>query len=215
MQHNRAGRKLGRTTAHRKSLFRNQLSSLFTYERITTTLPKAKDLRPLAEKMITLGKRGGLHARRLALRTLPEPAAVKRLFDDIAPRFKERAGGYTRILKLGRRPGDGAEMAILEFIDFDFAQRQAEKKVAAKAAEEKKASLLEKAKKLVAGKGGEEKGEKAEKKAEGAEGGEGEAEKKAKPEKPEGHKGPKIKAPRDSGPKGGGSHGGGPRKVGS
>jgi large subunit ribosomal protein L17 len=214
MQHNRAGRKLGRTTAHRKALFRNQLSSLFTHERITTTLPKAKDLRPLAEKMITLGKRGGLHARRLALRTVPEPAAVKRLFDDIAPRFKTRAGGYTRILKLGRRPGDGAEMAILEFIDFDFAQRQAEKKVAQKAAEEKKASLLEKAKKLVAGKGGEEKaekGEKAEKKAEGAEGAEGDIEKKPKPE---GHKAPKFKAP-DSGPKGGGSHGGGPRKVGS
>jgi len=208
MQHNRAGRKLGRTTAHRKSLFRNQLSSLFTHERITTTLPKAKDLRPLAEKMITLGKRGGLHARRLALRNLPEPAAVKRLFDDIAPRFKERAGGYTRILKLGRRPGDGAEMAILEFIDFDFAQRQAEKKVAAKAAEEKKASLLEKAKKLVAGKGGEEKAEKKE----GAEA-EGEAEKKAKPEQP---KAQKFKGPKGAGgPKGGGSHGGGPRKVGS
>ncbi len=210
MQHNRAGRKLGRTTAHRKSLFRNQLSSLFTYERITTTLPKAKDLRPLAEKMITLGKRGGLHARRLALRTLPEPAAVKRLFDDIAPRFKERAGGYTRILKLGRRPGDGAEMAILEFIDFDFAQRQAEKKVAAKAAEDKKASLLEKAKKLVSGKGGEEK------KAEGAEeGAEGEkAEKKAA--RSESHKAPKVKGPRGGGgAKGGGSHGGGPRKVGS
>jgi large subunit ribosomal protein L17 len=209
MQHNRAGRKLGRTTAHRKALFRNQLSSLFSHERITTTLPKAKDLRPLAEKMITLGKRGGLHARRLALRTLPEPSAVKRLFDEIAPRFKERAGGYTRILKLGRRPGDGAEMAILEFIDFDFAQRQAEKKVAQKAADEKKASLLEKAKKLVAGKGGEEKAEKKE----GAEAAEGETEKKAKPEQP---KAQKFKGPKGSGgAKGGGSHGGGPRKVGS
>jgi large subunit ribosomal protein L17 len=210
MQHNRAGRKLGRTTAHRKALFRNQLSSLITHERITTTLPKAKDLRPLIEKMITLGKRGGLHARRLALKTVPEAATVKKLFEEIAPRFKERAGGYTRILKLGRRQGDGAEMAILEFIDFDFAQRQAEKKVAAKAAEEKKTSLLEKAKKLVAGKGGEEKGEKEEKKAEGAE---GDAEKKAKPmETP---KAAKIKGPKGSGPKGGGSHGGGHRKVGS
>ncbi len=209
MQHNRAGRKLGRTTAHRKSLFRNQLSSLITHERIQTTLPKAKDLRPLAEKMVTLGKRGGLHARRLALRSLPEAGTVKKLFEEIAPRFKERAGGYTRILKLGRRPGDGAEMAILEFIDFDFAQRQAEKKVAQKAAEEKKASLLEKAKKLVAGKGGEEK------KAEGGEeGAEGEkAEKKARPES---HKAPKVKGPRGGGgAKGGGSHGGGPRKVGS
>ncbi len=123
MQHNRAGRKLGRTTAHRKSLFRNQLSSLITHERIQTTLPKAKDLRPLIEKMVTLGKRGGLHARRLALKTIPEATTVKKLFEEIAPRFKERAGGYTRILKLGRRQGDGAEMAILEFIDFDFAQR--------------------------------------------------------------------------------------------
>src|SRR5450759_4092118 len=118
MQHNRAGRKLGRTTAHRKSLFRNQLSSLLTHERITTTLPKAKELRPLAEKMITLRKRGGLHARRLAVKTLPDKDAVKRLFDEIAPRFKERVGGYTRIMKLGRRQGDGAEMAILESVSY-------------------------------------------------------------------------------------------------
>jgi large subunit ribosomal protein L17 len=214
MQHNRAGRKLGRTTSHRRALFRNQLASLFTHERITTTLPKAKDLRPLAEKMVTLGKRGGLHARRLALKNLPDPGVVKRLFDEVAPRFASRNGGYTRILKLGRRPGDGAEMAILEFIDFDFAQRQAEKKVAAKAAAEKKETLLDKAKKLVTGKGAEEKAVKAEKpeSAEGAEGGE-KAEKKAKPaEKPHGVKGPR--APKGSGKKGGGTHGGTPRKVG-
>src|SRR5450759_5309939 len=153
MQHNRAGRKLGRTTAHRRALFRNQLASLLQHERITTTLHKAKDLRPLAEKMVTLGKRGGLHARRLALKSVPESDVIQRLFDEIAPRFKERVGGYTRILKLGRRPGDGAEMAIIEFIDFDWAHRQAEKKVAAKAAEAKKQSLLAKAKKLVSGKG--------------------------------------------------------------
>jgi large subunit ribosomal protein L17 len=211
MQHNRAGRKLGRTTSHRRALFRNQLASLFTHERITTTLPKAKDLRPLAEKMVTLGKRGGLHARRLALKNLPDQGAVKRLFDELAPRFASRTGGYTRILKLGRRPGDGAEMAILEFIDFDFAQRQAEKKVAAKAAADKKETLLDKAKKLVAGKGEAEKAEKAE----GAEGAEAEDKgaKKAKPaEKPRGVKGPK--APRGGGKKGGGTHGGTPRKVG-
>ncbi len=218
MQHNRAGRKLGRTTAHRRSLFRNQLASLFTHERIMTTLPKAKDLRPLAEKMITLGKRGGLHARRLALRNLPDKSAVGRLFEEIAPRFKDRIGGYTHILKLGRRPGDGAEMAILEFVDYDFAQRQAEKKVAAKAAAEKKETLLEKAKKLVAGKGGEEKAEKAAagEKAETAEGPETEekAEKKPLPaEKPHGIKGPR--APKGGGKKGGGTHGGTPRKVGS
>ena len=115
MQHNKAGRKLGRTSAHRKALFRNQLDSLFTHERIQTTLPKAKELRPLAEKLVTLGKRGGLHARRLALRDVSQDA-VKRLFDEIAPRFATRPGGYTRIMKLGTRPGDGAEKAILEFV---------------------------------------------------------------------------------------------------
>lgn len=215
MQHNRAGRKLGRTTAHRKALFRNQLSSLITHERIQTTLPKAKDLRPLIEKMITLGKRGGLHARRLALKTIPEATTVKKLFEEIAPRFKERAGGYTRIMKLGRRQGDGAEMAILEFIDFDWAHRQAAKKVAAKAADEKKQSLLEKAKKLVSGKGDD----KAEKKGDAAEGGDDaekadKAEKKAKApgEKKKGYTAPK--GPRGSGPKSGGSHGGGKRKTG-
>ena len=212
MQHNRAGRKLGRTTAHRKALFRNQLSSLITHERIQTTLPKAKDLRPLIEKMVTLGKRGGLHARRLVLKTIPEAPTVKKLFNDIAPRFKERAGGYTRILKLGRRPGDGAEMAILEFIDFDWAHRQAEKKVAAKAAEEKKASLLEKAKKLVSGKGGEEKGEKAEKKAEGAE---PEAERRRPCLPPRRRRATRRRRARGApAPRAAATHGGTPRKVG-
>jgi large subunit ribosomal protein L17 len=193
-------------------LFRNQLSSLITHERIQTTLPKAKDLRPLIEKMVTLGKRGGLHARRLALKTIPEATTVKKLFEEIAPRFKERAGGYTRIMKLGRRQGDGAEMAILEFIDFDWSHRQAEKKVAAKAAEEKKASLLERAKKLVSGKS-EGKGEGKGETAEGAEG-EDKAEKKAKApvEKKKGYTAPK--GPKGSGPKSGGSHGGGKRKTG-
>jgi large subunit ribosomal protein L17 len=212
MQHNRAGRKLGRTTSHRRALFRNQLASLFTHERILTTLPKAKDLRPLAEKMVTLGKRGGLHARRLALKNVPDAGVIRKLFDEIAPRFKDRVGGYTHILKIGRRPGDGAEMAILEFVDYDFAQRQAEKKVAAKAAAEKKETLLEKAKKLVAGKGADEKAEKAEKAESAAGEGEEKAEKKAHVEKPHGVKGPR--APKGSGKKGGGTHGGTPRKVG-
>ena len=123
MQHNRAGRKLGRTSAHRKALFRNQLTSLFLHERIQTTLSKAKELRPLAEKLVTLGKRGGLHARRLALRDVSQDAARK-LFEEIAPRFTTRPGGYTRILKRGQRQGDAAENAILEFVDFDFAQRR-------------------------------------------------------------------------------------------
>jgi large subunit ribosomal protein L17 len=212
MQHNRAGRKLGRTTSHRRALFRNQLASLLTHERITTTLPKAKDLRPLAEKLITLGKRGGLHARRLALKSVPDSDVIRKLFEEIAPRFKDRVGGYTHILKLGRRPGDGAEMAIIEFVDYDFAQRQAEKKVAAKAAAEKKESFLDKAKKLVSGKGGEDKTDKAGKTEAPAAEGEEKAEKKPRVQKPRGVKGPR--APKGSGKKGG-THGGTPRKVGS
>ncbi len=216
MQHNRAGRKLGRTTAHRRALFRNQLASLLKHERITTTLHKAKDLRPLAEKMVTLGKRGGLHARRLALKSVPEADVIQRLFDVVAPRFKERSGGYTRILKLGRRPGDGAEMAIIEFVDYDFSERRAKKVQAEKAAAEKKETLLEKAKKLVTGKAGSEKAAGDE-----AAGGDGpKADKKAKTEKapkpPKASKVPKaIKAPKPpSGGKKGPTKGGTPRKVG-
>ena len=153
MQHNRAGRKLGRTSAHRKALFRNQLDSLFTHERIKTTLPKAKELRPLAEKLVTLAQEG--RPPRAAPRRCATSSqdAAKRLFDEIAPRFATRPGGYTRILKLGQRPGDAAEMAIIEFVDFDFAQRRAEKKAAEKVATEKKESLLDKARRLVTGKG--------------------------------------------------------------
>ena len=117
MRHNVHGRKLGRTTAHRKAMFRNQLTSLIQHEQIRTTLAKAKELRPLAERLVTHGKKGGLHHRRLARRWLPDRATVSRLFDEIAPRFEERSGGYTRIVKLGPRKGDGAEMAILQFVE--------------------------------------------------------------------------------------------------
>ena len=119
MRHNTHGRKLGRTSAHRKAMFRNQLASFVKSERIKTTLPKAKELRPLAEKMITQGKRGSLHARRQVGQWIPDRATVRKLFEEIAPRFAERSGGYTRIIKLGPRLGDGAEMAILELVDFD------------------------------------------------------------------------------------------------
>ena len=119
MRHRVHGRKLGRTTAHRLAMFRNQLSALVEHERIITTLAKAKELRPVAEKMVTKGKHGSLHDRRQVRRWLPERRLVKRLFDDVAPRFQEREGGYLRILKLGPRTGDGAEMAVLEFVDYD------------------------------------------------------------------------------------------------
>lgn len=125
MQHNRAGRKLGRTTGHRLALFRNQLTSLFTSERIVTTLSKAKELRPLAERMVTQGRRGTVHARRLVGRWVQDRTVLKRLFDEIAPRFTERPGGYLRIVKLGPRQGDGAEMAVLEFVDFEMKKKSA------------------------------------------------------------------------------------------
>lgn len=117
MRHAVKGRKLGRTTAHREALFRNQLQSLVDRERIVTTLPKAKELRPLAEKLVTRGKNGTVHARRWALRWVAKRELVKKLFDEIAPRFSTRPGGYLRIVKLGPRLGDGAEMAVLEFVE--------------------------------------------------------------------------------------------------
>jgi len=122
------GRKLGRSPAHRKALFRNQLASLVREERIKTTLHKAKELRPIAEKVVTQGKRDTLHARRLVNRWLPERLLVKKVFDDIAPRFQERPGGYTRIIKLGPRRGDGAEMAVIEWVENATSEPVSEKK---------------------------------------------------------------------------------------
>ena len=120
MRHNVKGRKLGRTTEHRLALFRNQLSSLVESGRIRTTLMKAKELRPIAEKIVTKGKRGTVDARRQVRRWIAERTLIKKLFEEVAPRFQERHGGYLRILKLGPRPGDGAEMAFLEFVDYQL-----------------------------------------------------------------------------------------------
>ena len=121
MRHRVAHRKLGRTSEHRLSLLRNMAASLITHERIRTTVAKAKELRPFVEKLVTLGKRDSLHARRQALSILPSnKAAVHRLFGEVSPRFAERPGGYTRILKLGPRQGDGAPMALIEFVDYKF-----------------------------------------------------------------------------------------------
>jgi large subunit ribosomal protein L17 len=120
MQHNRAGRKLRRTTSHRLAMFSNQLASLMTHERIETTLTKAKELRPLAERLVTKAKNDGVAARRHVARWIADRTTVKKLFDTIAPRFVDRPGGYTRILRLGARKGDAAEAAILEFVDYKF-----------------------------------------------------------------------------------------------
>ena len=117
MRHRKSGRKLGRTSEHRKAMMRNMVTSLFEHERIVTTVPKAKEARKVADKMITLAKRGDLHARRLAARKISDREVLGKLFDDLGPRFAERPGGYTRILKLGSRRGDAAEMALIELVD--------------------------------------------------------------------------------------------------
>jgi len=116
MRHQKRGRKLGRDSAHRKSLYANLTSELIQHGRIRTTLAKAKEVRPVAEQLITLGKRGDLHARRQAVAFLRQKTVVKSLFEDVAPRSAERPGGYTRIIKLGPRLGDAAEMAYIELV---------------------------------------------------------------------------------------------------
>ena len=124
MRHRVHGRKLGRTSAHRKALFRNQLTALFTHERIITTVAKAKELRPIAERMVTIARTGTLAARRKVATMVSDKEIAKRLFDEIAPRFADRPGGYTRIMRLGRRHGDNAELAIIEFVDYELAEHK-------------------------------------------------------------------------------------------
>ncbi len=119
MRHAKTHRKFGRRSDHRRSMLANLAASLIKHEQITTTLPKAKDLRPVVEKLVTLGKRGGLHARRQAIAEVRDAVLVKKLFDVLGPRYKDRPGGYTRIVKAGFRYGDNAPMAIIEFVDRD------------------------------------------------------------------------------------------------
>jgi large subunit ribosomal protein L17 len=119
MRHGNAHRKFNRTAEHRRAMFANMCAALIKHEQITTTLPKAKDLRPIVEKLITLGKRGGLHARRQAIAEIRDVAMVKKLFDVLGPRYKERHGGYTRVMKLGFRHGDNAPLGVIEFVDRD------------------------------------------------------------------------------------------------
>jgi len=120
MRHNKSGRRLGRTTSHRVAMFRNMVTSFLNHERITTTDAKAKELRSIADKMITLGKRGDLHAMRLAAAYIREKSVVTKLFTTIAPRFTNRSGGYTRIIKLGLRPGDNAQLSMIELVEEEF-----------------------------------------------------------------------------------------------
>lgn len=123
MRHKLRGRKLSRTSSHRKAMFANMAAALIKHEQISTTLPKAKDLRPIVEKLITLGKRGGLHARRQALATLKDAKLTEKLFSTLAERYKGRPGGYTRVLKAGFRFGDAAPAAIIELVDRDPAAK--------------------------------------------------------------------------------------------
>ncbi|MGO4436933.1 50S ribosomal protein L17 [Rhizobium sp. RAF56] len=139
MRHGKAGRKLNRTASHRKAMFANMAASLITHEQIVTTLPKAKEIRPIVEKLVTLGKRGDLHARRQAISQIRDVAVVSKLFDAIATRYATRNGGYLRIMKAGFRQGDNAAMAVVEFVERDtFAKGAADK--ARVAAEEEAAA---------------------------------------------------------------------------
>ena len=176
MRHRVAGRKLSRHTQHRELMFRNMLVSLLQYERIKTTLAKGKELRSWADKIITLGKKGTLHARRQVFALLRNEGIVKKLFDEIAPRFKDREGGYTRVYKLGWRQGDGAPLSLVELVTYA-------------APEEKKKSTIKKAKEILEkvtlkkkGKEGKKEKEKKEKKAKKEEKG-ASKEKKEKPKK--------------------------------
>jgi len=119
MRHGYRGRRFNRTAEHRKAMFANMSAALIKHEQIITTLPKAKDLRPVVEKLITLGKRGDLHARRLAMSSLRDEGMVRKLFEVLGPRYRERPGGYTRVLKAGFRHGDNAAMAVIELVDRD------------------------------------------------------------------------------------------------
>jgi len=152
MRHNAGYRKLGRTSSHRRALLRNLATDLFRHERLTTTMPKARELRPYAERLITLARRDDLHARRQVVMQIADKTVVKKLFDTLGPRFATRPGGYTRALKLGPRLGDGADMAIVELVGSEptFKKQKDEKK----ARRERKAKVEEKAAKEEAGESG-------------------------------------------------------------
>jgi large subunit ribosomal protein L17 len=142
MRHNKAGRRLGRTTSHRVAMFRNMVTSFLNHEKITTTDAKAKELRSIAEKMITLGKKGDLHAMRQAASYIRDKKVVTKLFTTIAPRYQERSGGYTRIIKLGLRSGDNASLSLIELVEGPV-EKKTTKKAPAKKAAAKQAPVKE------------------------------------------------------------------------
>ena len=135
MRHGKHGRKLNRTSRHRKAMFANMAAALINHEQIETTLPKAKELRPIMDKLVTLAKRGGLHARRQAIAQIRDEKMVGKLFETIGPRFAERAGGYTRVMRAGFRYGDNAPMAVIEFVQRDVDAKGAADKARAEADE--------------------------------------------------------------------------------
>jgi large subunit ribosomal protein L17 len=162
MRHGMVNRKLGRTTSHRLAMFRNQLASLIQNERIITTLPKAKEIKPLIERLITLGRNDSVHNRRNAASQINSDSAVSKLFDTIGPRFSDRPGGYTRIVKLGPRRGDAAEMAILELIGYELPSGEKAAPAKKAKAKEKEAPAEEKPKKKASTKRAAKKGDEAE-----------------------------------------------------
>src|SRR3954471_21144490 len=143
MRHQNAGRKLSRNTSHRRALLRNMVTSFLEHGRLMTTLPKAKEIRPLAEKMITLGKQDSLHARRQVQAYLLKEAIAKKVFDSIAPKFAGRKGGYSRIIKLGNRKGDGADLAVIELLGSELEVKKAERAAQAETKQGKKGAKEE------------------------------------------------------------------------
>ena len=144
MRHRKSGRKLGRNTSHRKAMMRNMVTSFFNCEKITTTDARAKELRKMAEKLITMARRGDLHSRRMALEVVRDRKTVAKLFETIAPRYIDRPGGYTRIIKLGLRAGDNASLSMIELVEEEFTAKP-KKKAPAKKAPAKKAKATEEA----------------------------------------------------------------------
>jgi len=140
MRHGKAHRKFNRTAEHRQAMFANMCAALIKHEQIVTTLPKAKDLRPIVEKLVTLGKRGGLHARRQAIGFLRDPYVADKLFSTLGPRYAKRPGGYLRVLKAGYRFGDAAPMAVIEFVERDTAAKGQDSGPSAEPSEEQAAA---------------------------------------------------------------------------